>query len=58
MGKKTDTPRREPKTRQIVGFSLPPNLATGVNIEAAKRNLSLRTRFSEMWVLYKTKKTA
>ena len=58
MGKKIDKPRQQPKTRQIVGFSLPPSLATEVKIEAAKRNLSLRKLFDEMWALYKTKKTA
>ena len=58
MSKKTEPQRHEPKTRQIVGFSLPPALAAEVKIEAAKRNLSLRKLFSEMWALYKTKKTA
>jgi hypothetical protein len=41
-----------------VGFSLPPHLAAEVKVEAAKRNLSLRKLFGEMWTLYKTKKTA
>ena len=58
MSKKTDAPRQDPKTRQIVGFSLPPSLASEVKIEAAKRNLSLRKLFGEMWTLYKMKKTA
>lgn len=58
MSKKTEHPRQEPKTRQIVGFSLPPDLAAEVKIEAAKRNLSLRKLFGEMWALYKTKETA
>jgi hypothetical protein len=58
MSRKTAPPRREPKTRQIVGFSLPPHLAAEVKVEAAKRNLSLRKLFGEMWTLYKTKKTA
>ncbi len=58
MSKRTDHSRQEPKTRQIVGFSLPPDLAAEVKIEAAKRNLSLRKLFGEMWALYKTKKTA
>lgn len=39
--------------RQIVGFSLPPALATEVKIEAARRNLSLKDLFGEMWALYK-----
>jgi hypothetical protein len=58
MTKKTDAPRQDLKTRQIVGFSLPPALASEVKIEAAKRNLSLRKLFGEMWTLYKMKKTA
>ena len=58
MSKKTEPQRREPTTRQIVGFSLPPSLAAEVKVEAAKRNLSLRKLFGEMWTLYKAKKTA
>ena len=58
MSKKTEPQRREPKTRQIVGFSLPPSLAAEVKVEAAQRNLSLRKLFGEMWTLYKAKKTA
>jgi len=58
MNKKTEQARQDPKTRQIVGFSLPPDLASEVKIEAAKRNLSLRKLFGEMWTLYKMKKTA
>jgi hypothetical protein len=58
MSKKVAPPRRDPKARQIVGFSLPPDLASEVKVEAAKRNLSLRKLFGEMWALYKTKKTA
>lgn len=40
-------------SRQIVGFSLPPDLAVEVKIEAAKRGISLRKLFGEMWALYK-----
>ncbi len=40
------------KTRQIVGFSLPPDLAGKVKVEAATRKLSLRALFEEMWSLY------
>ncbi len=56
--KNSERTRREPKTRQIVGFSLPPDLAAQVKVEAAKRNLSLRKLFGEMWTLYNSKKTA
>ena len=39
--------------RQIVGFSLPPGLAAEVKIEAARRNISLKELFSELWEIYK-----
>jgi hypothetical protein len=44
--------------RQIVGFSLPPALAAEVKMEAARRNLSLRRLFAEMWAIYKERKPA
>ena len=61
MSKKADspaTPRAD--SRQIVGFSLPPALAAEVKMEAARRNVSLRNLFAEMWALYKnnTKRSA
>ena len=58
MRKKDASPRTERQKRRIVGFSLPPDLAAEVKIEAARRNLSLRKLFSELWALYKTTKTA
>ena len=39
--------------RKIIGFSMSPSLAVEVKGEAAKRGLSLRKLFEEMWVLYK-----
>ena len=43
-------------TRQIVGFSLPPAIAREVKAEAARRGVSLRALFEEMWAQYlKTK---
>jgi len=51
-------PRKETRSRQIVGFSLPPELAVEVKTEAARRNISLRDLFAELWALYKTKKPA
>jgi len=44
------------KPRRIVGFSLSPELATEVKIEAARRGISLRQLFDELWGLYKTNK--
>lgn len=44
--------------RKIVGFSMSPELAAEVKQEAAKRGVSLRKLFEEMWELYnQTKKT-
>lgn len=39
--------------RQIVGFSIPPELAVNVKMEAAERGLSLRKLFEEMWDTYR-----
>jgi asparagine synthetase B (glutamine-hydrolysing) len=47
---KTRSPKRD---RQIVGFSLSPPLAREVKQEAARRGLSLRKLFEELWELYK-----
>lgn len=56
--KKTESPKPRAKPRQIVGFSLPPELAAEVKMEAARRNISLRKLFAEMWALYKSRKPA
>jgi len=47
---------KKTRIRQIVGFSLPPELAVEVKTEAARRNISLRALFGELWALYKAKK--
>lgn len=49
---KSQTPNQD---RQIVGFSLAPALAREVKQEAARRGLSLRKLFEEIWRLYKEK---
>lgn len=41
------------RDRQIVGFSLSPERAREVKQEAARRGLSLRKLFEELWELYK-----
>lgn len=42
------------RSRQIVGFSLPLELAVAVKEEATRRNFSLRKFFVEMWaIIYK-----
>jgi len=38
--------------RQIVGFSLSPQTARAVKTEAARRGISLRKLFEEMWENY------
>ena len=40
----------------VLNFSLPPEVAVEVKIEAARRNLSLRKLFIELWALYKANK--
>jgi hypothetical protein len=57
MARKQDDQKRTP--RQILGFSLAPEMAGKVKVEAAQRNLSLRKLFEEMWELYqKQRKSA
>lgn len=46
-------PGNPQKERKIIGISLSPTLAAQVKAEAAKRGLSLRKLFEEMWELYK-----
>lgn len=53
MRKKKNPPKPTPADRQIIGFSLPRNLAAEVKIEAARRGLSLRKLFEEAWITYK-----
>jgi hypothetical protein len=38
--------------RKIIGFSLSPELARKVKIEAARRQISLKRLFEEMWILF------
>jgi hypothetical protein len=55
----SSTRERQPDrkvTRQIVGFSLAPDMARAVKTEAARRGLSLRKMFEEMWSLYEKAK--
>jgi hypothetical protein len=41
-----------PTARQIVGFSLPPERAAAVKVEAARRGISLKKLFEDMWAAY------
>jgi len=45
-------------TRQLVGFSLAPELARAVKTEAARRGVSLRKLFEEMWSQYQETNSA
>ncbi len=56
MIKKTESSRRRNAPRQIVGFSLSPEMAAEIKVEAARRGLSLRQLLEEMWGQYKTRK--
>lgn len=48
----TKSSPHKPGVRQVVGFSLPPELARKVKAEAGRRNLSLRKLFVELWEIY------
>ena len=41
---------------EIICFSLPPELAAQVKMEAAGRDVSLRNLFVEVWSIYKDKR--
>ncbi|UVT18056.1 MAG: hypothetical protein H8K03_22440 (plasmid) [Nitrospira sp.] len=58
MKNKPPSIRKTLQPRQIVGFSLPPDLAAEVKVEAARRNISLRKLFTELWTIYKNTKHA
>lgn len=48
-----NAPESTGTNRQIIGLSLPPKLAVEVKIEAARRGLTLRKLFEEIWIIYK-----
>ena len=43
--------------RQIIGFSMSPAMAREVKQEAAKRGMTLRKLFEEMWSAYQEGRT-
>lgn len=45
--------KRNPAPRQIVGFSLSPDVARAVKDEAEKRGITLKALFDDMWKLYR-----
>jgi hypothetical protein len=56
-----ESTRKSPEThvrpRQIVGFTLSPELAREVKAHAAQHGLSLRKLFEDMWQVYKKRAT-
>lgn len=53
MKKQNDIKTEDGNTaRQIVGISLPPEVASQFKMEAARRGISIRTLFLEMWAKY------
>jgi hypothetical protein len=53
--KKSDLPASTKQPRQIVGLSLSPEVAAELKMEAARRGISIRKLFLEMWTQYKKK---
>lgn len=55
MSELTKSPRRDThaRPRQIVGFSLDPEMAREVKAAAATKGLSLKKLFEEIWRVYK-----
>lgn len=53
MGSMTSQSKHRQENRQIVGFSLSPEMARDVKAEAGRRGVSLRKLFEEMWAGYK-----
>jgi hypothetical protein len=52
MSKTLATASLKTKSRRIVGFSLPSELASKVKAEAGRRQIRLKALFEEMWALY------
>jgi hypothetical protein len=51
--KTENSPTSKAQPRKIVGLSLPPEVTAELKMEAARRGISLRALFLEMWTLYK-----
>lgn len=56
MVKRSPRSRDGQRDRQILGISLPPEVAQEVKTEAARRNITMRALFIEMWEGFKSKK--
>lgn len=53
IGSMSTQPKPRQDNRQIIGFSLSPDMARDVKAEAGRRGVSLRKLFEEMWAGYK-----
>ena len=53
MAKDPRPTRKDADKRQIIGISMTPERATDVKTEAARRGMSIRSLFEEMWQTYK-----
>jgi len=51
--KKDSISSSKAQPRKIVGLSLPHEVASELKMEAARRDMTLRQLFLEMWTLYK-----
>jgi len=51
----TEKATESKRDRQIVGFSLSPEMAAAVKMEATRRKLTLRKLFEELWADYTAK---
>jgi hypothetical protein len=47
-----ESTKNSARVRQILGFSLSPELAAKVKAEAGRRGVSLKELFEELWSLY------
>jgi hypothetical protein len=52
MARTAPSPQGTHQNRKIIGFSLPPALASKVKAEAGRRQISLKVLFEEMWAMY------
>jgi hypothetical protein len=48
----TKLPKHDDTKRRIIGISLAPQMAGEVKAEAARRGISLKSLFEEMWTQY------
>ncbi len=57
MKTKNNSATKSLQPRKIIGLSLPPHVAAAVKLEAARRNITLRDLFMELWALHRNRKS-